>query len=257
MKVKARIRERDMRFEGQNVLITGAASGIGRATAILFASEGARVTIADVNAGGLEETAAKMISRPLIQPYDAADFDSCRALVEVAAKDGLHVLCNIAGILKWGPTLEFSEEDFARILTINTTSVYAMCRAALPHLIKSKGNIVNTASTAALQGIAYTVAYAASKHAVAAITKSLAVEFASKGVRINAICPGHVNTPMGNAAPPPGDVDWGLVMRNAPKLVDGSCDPEDVAEMFAFLASDQARKVTGSLFTIDGGQLAG
>jgi NAD(P)-dependent dehydrogenase (short-subunit alcohol dehydrogenase family) len=175
----------------------------------------------------------------------------------VAAKDGLHVLCNIAGILKWGPTLEFSEEDFARILTINTTSVYAMCRAALPHLIKSKGNIVNTASTAALQGIAYTVAYAASKHAVAAITKSLAVEFASKGVRINAICPGHVNTPMGNAAPPPGDVDWGLVMRNAPKLVDGSCDPEDVAEMFAFLASDQARKVTGSLFTIDGGQLAG
>ncbi|MEN9289318.1 MAG: hypothetical protein RL317_941, partial [Pseudomonadota bacterium] len=73
-----------MRFEGQNVLITGAASGIGRATAILFASEGARVTIADVNAGGLEETAAKMISRPLIQPYDAADFDSCRALVEVA-----------------------------------------------------------------------------------------------------------------------------------------------------------------------------
>jgi NAD(P)-dependent dehydrogenase (short-subunit alcohol dehydrogenase family) len=92
---------------------------------------------------------------------------------------------------------------------------------------------------------------------VAAITKSLAVEFASKGVRINAICPGHVNTPMGNAAPPPGDVDWGLVMRNAPKLVDGSCEPEDVAEMFAFLASDQARKVTGSLFTIDGGQLAG
>ncbi|MFM8498602.1 MAG: SDR family NAD(P)-dependent oxidoreductase [Chakrabartia sp.] len=246
-----------MRFEGQNVLITGAASGIGRATAILFASEGARVTIADVNAGGLEETAAKMISRPLIQPYDAADFNSCRALVEVAAKDGLDVLCNIAGILKWGPTLEFSEEDFDRILTINTTSVYAMCRAALPHLIKSKGTIVNTASTAALQGIAYTVAYAASKHAVAAITKSLAVEFASKGVRINAICPGHVNTPMGNAAPPPGDVDWGLVMRNAPKLVDGSCEPEDVAEMFAYLASDQARKVTGSLFTIDGGQLAG
>ena len=246
-----------MRFQGKQVLVTGAASGIGRATAILFASEGARVTIADLNAEGLEATAAKMISRPNIVPYDAADMASCRALVETAAKDGLDVLCNIAGILKWGPTLEFSEEDFARILTINTTSVFTMCKAALPHLIRSKGVIVNTASTAALQGIAYTVAYAASKHGVAAITKSLAIEFASKGVRINAICPGHVNTPMGNAAPPPGDVDWGLVMRNAPKLVDGSCEPEDVAEMFAFLASDQARKVTGALFTIDGGQLAG
>ena len=215
------------------------------------------MTIADLNVDGLAETAAKMISQPTILAYDAADTASCRDLVAAAAQEGLDVLCNIAGILKWGPTLEFSEDDFARILAINTTSVFTMCKAALPHLIKSKGVIVNTASTAALQGIAYTVAYAASKHGVAAITKSLAIEFASKGVRINAICPGHVNTPMGNAAPPPGDVDWGLVMRNAPKLVDGSCEPEDVAEMFAFLASDQARKVTGALFTIDGGQLAG
>jgi NAD(P)-dependent dehydrogenase (short-subunit alcohol dehydrogenase family) len=123
--------------------------------------------------------------------------------------------------------------------------------------VKSKGNIVNTASTAALQGIAYTIAYSASKHAVAAITKGLAIEFAARGVRVNAICPGQVNTAMGTAAPPPGDVDWSLVMRNVPKLVDGMCEPEDIAEMFAYLASDKARKVTGSLFTIDGGQLAG
>jgi meso-butanediol dehydrogenase / (S,S)-butanediol dehydrogenase / diacetyl reductase len=101
------------------------------------------------------------------------------------------------------------------------------------------------------------VAYAASKHAVAAITKSLAIEFAAAGVRINAICPGHVDTPMGNSAPPSGDVDWSLVMRNVPKLADGTCQPSDIAEMFAFLASDRARKITGSLFTVDGGQLAG
>lgn len=246
-----------MRFNGKKILVTGAASGIGRATAIRFAAEGGQVTIGDINADGLAETASLMAVAPTIQTYDAADFDSCRALVTVAARDGLDVLCNVAGMLKWGPTLEFSEEDFARILTINTTSVFAMCRAALPHLIKSQGNIVNTASTAALQGIAYTVAYSASKHAVAAITKSLAIEFAAAGVRINAICPGHVNTPMGNAAPPKGDVDWALVMRNAPKLVNGTCEPSDIAEMFAFLASDQARKVTGALFTIDGGQLAG
>lgn len=246
-----------MRFEGKKVLVTGAASGIGRATAIRLASEGAAVTIGDINEAGLSETAGLMASVPRICAFDAGDMASCRNLVEAAAVDGLDVLCNISGILKWGPSLDFSLDDFERILKINTTSVFALCKAALPHLIKSKGNIVNTASTAALQGIAYTIAYSASKHAVAAITKGLAIEFASKGVRVNAICPGHVNTPMGNAAPPAGDVNWDLVMRNAPKLVDGSCEPSDIAAMFAYLASDEARKITGSLFTIDGGQLAG
>lgn len=246
-----------MRFSDKTVLVTGAASGIGRATAILFAAEGASVTIGDINAGGLAETAAMMASTPQIVPYDACDFASCRALVEAASKDGLDVLANISGVLKWGPSLEFALDDFERILRINTTSVFAMCQAALPHLIDSKGVIVNTASTAALQGIAYTAAYAASKHGVAAITKSLAIEFAAKGVRINAVCPGHVDTPMGNSAPPAGDVDWSLVMRNAPKLTDGTCAPTDIAEAIAWLASDAARKVTGTLLTVDGGQLAG
>lgn len=246
-----------MRFQGKNILVTGAASGIGRATAIRLASEGAIVTIGDINEAGLQETAEMIDGTARIQPFDAADFDSCRALVAAAAVDGLDVLCNISGMLKWGPSTEFSVEDFERILKINTTSVFVLCQTALPHLIARKGNIVNTASTAALQGIAYTIAYSASKHGVAAITKGLAIEFASKGVRVNAICPGHVNTPMGNAAPPPGDVNWDLVMRNAPKLENGTCEPEDIAALFAYLASDEARKITGSLFTIDGGQLAG
>lgn len=246
-----------MRFNGKKALVTGAASGIGRATAIRLAAEGASVTIGDVNAAGMAETAAMMSSAPRIQPFDAADYASCRALVEAAAADGLDVVCNVSGMLKWGPSEDFSMDDFDRILRINTASVFAICQAAFPHLAKSKGNIVNTASTAALQGIAYTIAYSASKHGVAAITKGLAIEWASKGVRINAICPGHVNTPMGNAAPPAGDVDWALVMRNAPKLPEGTCEPEDIAGLFAYLASDEARKITGSLFTIDGGQLAG
>ncbi|MCB2060065.1 MAG: SDR family oxidoreductase [Novosphingobium sp.] len=246
-----------MLFEGKRVLITGAASGIGRATAIKFAAEGAQVTIGDVNEAGLAETAGMMAGEPRVQTFDAADFASCRELVAVAAKDGLDVLCNVSGILKWGPSQDFAVEDFERVMRINTTSVFVLCQAAMPHLIESKGNIVNTASTASLQGIAYTIAYSASKHAVAAITKGLAIEFASKRVRVNAICPGQVNTAMGTAEPPPGDVDWSLVMRNAPKLENGICEPEDIAEMFAFLASDKARKVTGSLFTVDGGQLAG
>ncbi|OCC25127.1 short-chain dehydrogenase [Croceicoccus estronivorus] len=247
-----------MEFDGKKVLITGAASGIGRATAIHFAAAGAQVTIGDINAAGLEETAGMMAASPNVVPYDASDFDSCRALVAAAATDGLDVLCNISGMMKWGPSLDFSVEDFEQVMKVNTTSIFVLCQAALPHLIESKGNIVNTASAAALQGIAYTIAYSASKHAVAAITKGLAIEFAAKGVRINAICPGHVDTPLA-ATPPPqnDDVDWSLVMRNSPKLLDGMCDPADVAEMFAFLASDRARKVTGALFSIDGGQVAG
>lgn len=242
---------------GKKALVTGAASGIGRAVAIKFAAEGAEVTIADVNEAGLVETAGMMARQPRCRTFDAANLDTCRDLVEFAAVDGLDVLCNISGILKWGPSEDFPIEDFERIIRINTTSVFALCQAALPHLLRSKGNIVNTASTAALQGIAYTIAYSASKHGVAAITKGLAIEFASRGVRVNAICPGHVNTPLGNSAPPQGEVDWTLLMRNAPKLENGMCEPSDVAEMFAFLASDRASKVTGSLFTVDGGQLAG
>jgi meso-butanediol dehydrogenase / (S,S)-butanediol dehydrogenase / diacetyl reductase len=249
--------ENDMSLAGKKALVTGAASGIGRATAIRFAADGAKVTIADRNAEGLAETAALMASPPLIQPFDAADYASCRALVAVAAKDGLDILANVAGVLDWGDSLEFDEDRFDRVLRINLSSVWCLSRAALPHLIESKGNIVNTASTAALQGIAYTCAYAASKHGIAAITKSLAVEFGSRGVRVNAICPGQVNTPMGTSAPPPGEIDWSLVMRNAPKLENGMCEPEDIAELFAYLASDRAAKVTGALFTIDGGQLAG
>lgn len=246
-----------MQLAGKKALVTGAASGIGRATAIRFAAEGAQVTIADVNAAGLAETAALMASAPRIQTFDAADHDSCRALVAAAATDGLDILCNISGILDWGSTASFPVEKFERILAINTTSVFVLCQAALPHLIESKGCIVNTASTAGVQGIAYNVAYSASKHAVVGITKSLAVEVASHGVRVNAICPGAVATPMTATMPTDPDIDWPLVMRNAPKLPDGTCQPEDIAELFLFLASDRARKVTGSLYTMDGGQMAG
>lgn len=247
-----------MRFSGKRVVVTGAASGIGRATAQLFAAEGAEVFVADINEAGLAETAALIEGAVHVVRYDAADWDSCRALIAAATADGpLDVLANVAGMLAWGPTLEFDEARFEKIVRVNLTSLYCLCRAALPHLIESKGNIVNTASTAALQGIAYTVAYAASKHGVMGLTKSLAVEFAAKGVRVNAVAPGHVDTPMGNSAPPAGDVDWALVMRNTPKLPDGTCAPSDIAETILFIASDQARKMTGTIINVDGGQLAG
>ena len=244
-----------MRFAGKKVLVTGAASGIGRATALLMAREGAQVTIGDINEAGLAETAALIgeASRPV--PYNAEDHASCRALVDAAAQDGLDVLCNVAGMLKWGPTDSFAVEDFERILRINTTSVFVLCQAALPHLVASKGNVVNIGSTSGLRGMIYTAAYCASKHAVVGMTTALAAEYAAQGVRVNAVCPGQVATPMVTQAPPQGELDWGMVMRGAPKLADGICQPEDIAEAVAYLASDQARKATGTLLVVDGGQL--
>ncbi len=246
-----------MLFQGKRALITGAASGIGRATAIRFAAEGAQVTIGDRNEDGLHETAAMMASVPVIQPFDAMDNASCRHLVDVAAADGLDIVCNISGILKWGRSEGFSLDDYAQVMQVNANSVFAIIQAALPHLIKARGNVVNTASAAGLVGIAYSAAYVASKHAVVGLTKSLALEYSSVGVRFNAIAPGQVNTPMVQQTAFPEGIDYALLMRSAPKLLDGACEPSDVAELFAYLASDRASKITGSIVSIDGGQVAG
>lgn len=248
-----------MRFADKKVLVTGAASGIGRAVAIKLASEGAHVFMGDINEDGLKETAAVIGNRVEFQVYDGSDIASCQALVSAAARDGLDVLCNIAGILDWGETEEFDESRFARVIAVNLTSVYALCRAALPHLTKSKGNIVNMSSTAGLGGIAYSVAYSASKHGVVGLTKSLALEYAGREVRVNAIAPSQVATNMGKNAPPPTgeNVDWDLLRRASPKLSSGAADAEDIANAVAFLASDDARKATGTILNIDCGQLAG
>jgi NAD(P)-dependent dehydrogenase (short-subunit alcohol dehydrogenase family) len=130
-----------------------------------------------------------------------------------------------------------------------------MCRAAMPHLIKTKGAIVNLSSAAGLVGIAYTSAYCASKAGIIALTRSLAIEFASAGVRVNAVCPTQVDTPMTRSAPPE-NIDWTLVMRNAPKL-GGACAPEDIAAAVLWLASEDAHKISGIALPVDAAQTAG
>ena len=244
------------RFHGKAFIVTGAASGIGRATACLLAREGARLVIADRNEAGLSETQELIGQDHRQKVFDAGSTASCRELVRFAASEKLDGLCNIAGVLDWGRTEDFSEDRFEHLIRIDLVGVFATCRAALPHLLETSGTIVNMASTAGLTGIAYSAAYSAAKHGVVGLTKSLAAEFAARGVRINAVCPGHVDTPIGNTPPPPGDLDWPLVMRAAPKLADGICAPEDVARAVAYLASDDARKITGTALVIDGGQLA-
>lgn len=245
-------------MQGRIALVTGAASGIGRATAKLLAVRGARVVIADVNAEALDKVREEIGGECIAIPFDAGDAASCRGLVAetIAATGRLDVLCNIAGIMDWGPLDTFDDARWERMLRINLSGVFHMCRAAMPHLVESKGTIVNMSSAAGLVGIPYTTAYCAAKAGVNALTKSLAVEFAAAGVRVNAICPTGVKTAMHGSVALPDGVDMALVMRNAPKLGD-LCEPEDIAESVAFLASDAARKITGIALPVDAGQTAG
>lgn len=245
-------------MHGNIALVTGAASGIGRATTQLLAARGARVVIADLNEDALGTVREEIGGDCVAIQFDAGDAESCRRLVAetVAAAGRLDILCNIAGIMDWGPLDTFDDARWERMLRINLSGVFHMCRAAMPHLIETKGAIVNMSSAAGLVGIPYTTAYCAAKAGVNALTKSLAVEFASAGVRVNAICPTGVKTAMHGSVALPEGVDMALVMRNAPKLGD-LCEPEDIAEAVAFLASDAARKITGIALPVDAGQTAG
>lgn len=244
-------------IDGKKALVTGAAGGIGRATAILLSQMGASVTIGDINEAGLKETASLMKGSPQIVIYDALDTAATEALVATAAKDGLDILCNIAGMLDWAVTADFDTERFMRIVQINLVSTYTISRAAFPYLAQSKGSIVNTASTAAIVGIPFSAAYTASKHGVAGLTKSLAVEWAPNSIRVNAICPGHVDTAMGNQRPPSEGINWDMVMRNTPKLPDGMLAASEIATQIVWMHSDACKRMTGSLITLDAGQVAG
>lgn len=248
-----------MRFEGKSAIVTGAASGIGRAVAIRLAREGARVVIGDRNEAGLRETADMIGAAAHAVAFDVADPDACAQIVAttVDRHGRLDILCNIAGVLDFGPLAQFTVERWTRMIGINMGGVFFMTQAAMPHLIPTRGCVVNMASAAGLVGVPYNAPYTASKHGVVGLTKALALEFANQGVRINAICPTGVKTPM-VSAPPPEGIDWPAVMRSAPWLDNGEmCDPEDIADAVAFLASAEAKRITGIAFPVDGGQTAG
>lgn len=247
-----------MRFKDKAAIVTGAASGIGRAVAVRLASEGARLVIGDVNAAGLAETAALIGGDVTTAPLDVSDFDACNAFVDNAVKTlgKLDVLCNIAGVLRMAPVDKVDAKEWRRIMGVNIDGVFYMSRAAMPHLLKTTGNIVNLASAAGLVGVPYNAPYSASKHAVVGLTKSMALEFAKRGIRVNAVCPGGVKTPMIAQAPMEG-VDYDFVMLSAAHLNSGELfDPEDIADAVAFLASHEAKRVSGVAFAVDGAQTA-
>lgn len=247
------------RFQDRIVIVTGAASGIGRASALRLAEEGGVLLCADHNRGGAEETAAMIGPTARAFSVDVADAASCNALLSAAIEHvgRIDALCNVAGIGGFGHAAEISDETWGRLIDVNLTGTFYMTRAALPHLTASHGNVVNIASAAGLVGTPYATAYSASKSGVVGFTRSLAIEYAARAVRVNAICPGAVETPLiaGGFDGIEG-VDWELVRRMSPKL-GPMAQPEDIAAAVAFLASDDARFVTGTILAIDGGQTAG
>jgi len=248
------------RFEGKVALVTGGASGIGRASAQRLAAEGAKVMLGDINKPGLEETAKAIQEaggRAAIYVFDVSDADACRSCVNATIEEfgQLDVLCNIAGTVTLKHFEEISDEYWNRIVGINLSGVFFMSKAAIPHLIKTKGNIINMGSTASLVGQVYNAHYCATKAGVLMLSKSMAIEFAGRGVRVNAICPGGVNTPLIENFEMPEGADLDLVAKLF-SLVE-QAEPEEIATAVAYLASSEARYVTGIAFPIDGGQTAG
>ncbi len=247
------------RFADRSVLITGAGSGIGRATAIRLADEGARLTISDIDAEGLAATAGSCRDAGAAvneAVSDVADEASVAALVasSVDTYGGLDVLVNVAGILQFKDFRLTTLADFERIIGVNLTGTFLTCRDAMPHLLSSRGNIVNITSTAALAGHPWTSSYSASKGGVLALTLTLAVEFGKQGVRCNAVAPGSINTPIQNAFELPEGADPKLLHRIMP--LDRMRGPENVAGAVAFLGSDDAAHVNGEVLRVDGGTLA-
>jgi NAD(P)-dependent dehydrogenase (short-subunit alcohol dehydrogenase family) len=247
------------RFDGRRALVTGGASGIGRATAVRLADEGAVVVAADVNEALLSAVAEEVDrGSGRVSPL-VADVGSEAGVIRLVADavetlGGLDVVVNAAGVLSFSHTHEQSLDEWDRLVAINLTGTFLVCRQSLPHLVASRGTIVNLSSTTAHAGQAWAAAYAATKGGVLAMTRSLAVEYGKSGVRVNSISPGAIDTPITGAFRLPQGADASLLDRAMPMGSFGS--PAGVAAAIAYVASDEASHMNGADLVIDGGTLA-
>ncbi len=248
------------RFVDKKILVTGAGSGMGRAAALRMAEEGGAVWCVDINLQAAEET-VEMISAEggaaKASKIDVTDADAVNALLDefIAEWQQIDVLCNIAGI---GGMIKFEDmtpESFHKMLAVNLYGPFHFCHAAMPHLLKTKGSVINIASTAGKIGQAYLSHYVTSKHGLVGLTKALALEYGHQGVRCNVICPGAINTPMINDFSFPEGINGELIGRF--NLLKWFAEPEEVAGMIAYVASDEARYINGAVLSIDGGITTG
>ena len=247
------------RLDGKVVVITGAGGGIGQEAAVLFSEEGASVCVADVSAEQGEETAAAC-REAFFQPVDVADSASVEAMYAATAEryGGIDALYNNAGVMPAddASVLETPPEAWDRVLDVNAKGVFLCCKHGIPHLLeRGGGSVINVASFVALMGAATSqIAYTASKGAVLSLTRELAVEFARRGVRVNALCPGPVETPMLMRL---FEDDPAAFERRRVHLPMGRlAKAREIALGALFLASDESSYVTGATFLVDGGLTA-
>lgn len=248
------------RYEGRVVVVTGSASGIGKATALRFGAEGATVACLDVNSIGAEAAALEIHQGAgQARPYrcdvsDAAEVEAVIARV-VADLGRLRVCCNVAGIGKFARSEEEPVEEFEHILRVNLVGTFSVSRACLPSLLDGGGSIVNVSSSAGLFGQPYNAAYCASKGGVSLMTRAMAVEFSRRGVRVNAVAPAGIDTPLTKQF---AFVE-GTDLREYQKMFPPTgtmAQPDEVAALICFLASDEAGYISGAVVPIDMGVTA-
>lgn len=245
------------RFDNKVAIVTGASSGIGQAIALRLAREGATVLCLDVAEAAVKETVAQIAQHNGKACHLLCDVSNVaqvkNAISHCIAQYGkLDVLVNSAGVIKLDHATNISDELWQKIISVNLSGTFYMCREAIPHLVASGGNIVNISSTSAIRGLPYGIAYAASKGGVSALTKSIAVEYAKQGIRANTVCPGSIATNMQKESGLPKDIDWQLIPRVA--SVNGKFgSPDDIAGVVALIASEQDGKhINGAEYLVDG-----
>ena len=252
-----------MKLDQRIAVITGAGSGIGQAMALLFAREGARILAADVNGAAAEETAARVAAEGGTCESMAVDVtqpEQVRSMIDRANEvyGRIDILCNNAGIGSTTDVIDCEPDDWDRVMTVNVKSVYLGCKYAIPRMIEQGGGvIVNTASVAGMVGIVKRASYSASKGAVIALTRQVAIDFVEQGIRVNCLCPGTVDSPwvgrLLGQAEDPAAARQALVARQPMGRLG---TPEEVAAAALYLASDDAAFITGTGLVIDGGMTA-
>jgi NAD(P)-dependent dehydrogenase (short-subunit alcohol dehydrogenase family) len=248
-------------FKDKVAIVTGGAMGIGEAVAVLLAERGAKVAILDRDRDTAAAVAAGLTARGLTAksfPTDVARSDEVAASVAAVARafGGIDVVSNNAGIQRYGTVETTTEAEWDEVINVNLKSVYLVCHEAIPHLRKTRGAIVNMASVQSFATQKSVAAYTTGKHGLIGLTRSMALDFAGDGIRVNAVAPGSVDTPM---------LRWAISLDEKPealqKVVEKMhplgriANPREVAEAVAYLASPRASFVTGATLTVDGGLL--